>query len=405
MSVETYTDGEAFGASRLLIVAVCGAIVFMDGFDAQAVGYVAPSLSQSLHIARAALGPVLSSGLVGMMIGALVFGPLADRVGRKPVLVASTLVFGAGSLLTAASSSPSSLIVFRLLTGFGLGGAMPNTIAVTSEHTPKRFRATAIMTMFCGFSIGAATGGFVAAGLITRFGWQSVFIVGGVLPCAIAIVSARLLPESHCFRIQGRDSTTLLVGRLFEDGRARVTLLIWVMFFMNLLNLYFLNAWLPTIFHDAGIELQNAILITSLFQLGGTAGAVVLGRLIDRYLSFRILAWTYLGAAITILLIGEAGASIALLISTVAAAGFCVIGGQNSANALASEFYPTEIRSTGVGWAFGVGRMGSIVGPLLGGVLLSFAAQTRRIFWAAAIPALIAMLAAFMTASRTQKER
>ena len=156
MSVESYADVETSGSSRLLTVAICGAIVFMDGFDAQAIGYVAPALTQALHIARTALGPVLSSGLVGMMIGALVFGPLGDRIGRKPVLAASTLVFGFGSLLTATAASQSSLILFRLLTGFGLGGAMPNTIALTSEHTPKKFRATAIMTMFCGFSIGAA---------------------------------------------------------------------------------------------------------------------------------------------------------------------------------------------------------------------------------------------------------
>jgi AAHS family 4-hydroxybenzoate transporter-like MFS transporter len=339
-----------------------------------------------------------------MMIGALVLGPLADRIGRKPVLVSSTLVFGVGSLLTATAALPSSLILFRLLTGFGLGGAMPNTIALTSEQTPKRFRATAITTMFCGFSIGAATGGFVAASLITRFGWQSVFVVGGIAPCAIALMSMAVLPESRYFLVEKPIPGAPVVSQLFAAGRARVTLLIWVMFFMNLLNLYFLNAWLPTVIHDAGIQVQTAIIITSLFQLGGTAGALILGRLIDRYLSFQILAWTYLAAAVSILLIGEAGTSIVMLIATVSAAGFCVIGGQNSVNALTSEFYPTAIRSTGVGWAFGIGRIGSIVGPLLGGVLLSFGGATSRVFWAAAVPALIATLAAFATASFRRKE-
>jgi AAHS family 4-hydroxybenzoate transporter-like MFS transporter len=184
-----------------------------------------------------------------------------------------------------------------------------------------------------------------------------------------------------------------------------VTLLLWVMFFMNLLDLYFLNSWLPTVMNDNGIRVQIAIVITTLFQIGGAIGAILLGRLIDRRLSFKILAWTYLSAAACIFLIGEAGASIGLLVVTVFAAGFCVVGGQTSSNALAAEFYPTAMRSTGVGWALGIGRIGSIIGPTLGGILLSRGGGTRQIFWLAAVPVLIATVAAFSAAAIHEKQR
>ncbi len=385
LDIRQFIDEQPFSRYQLLIAVMCGAMVFMDGFDAQAMGFVAPALTAQLKITRAALGPAISSGLFGMMIGALVCGPLADRFGRKPVLVGCTLMFGFGALLTATAGSLESLLFFRLFTGLGLGGAMPNAIALTSEYAPKKFRATAVMTMFTGFSIGAAVGGFVAAGLISQFGWQSVFIVGGILPLVIGVLSMVLLPESIRFLVLrggnrervarylsriapnsgpfeemsvGADehqSGGFVVKRLFTEGRARVTPFIWVMFFMNLLDLYFLNSWLPTV---------------------------------------AFLACAYFGAAASIFLIGEAGASIALLVLTVSAAGFCVIGGQTGSNALTAEFYPTAIRSTGIGWALGIGRIGSIIGPTLGGALLSMGGQTRHVFWAAAIPVLIATVAA-----------
>jgi MFS transporter, AAHS family, 4-hydroxybenzoate transporter len=389
---------------QLLIIALCGATLFMDGFDAQAVGFVAPALAPQLHIARQALGPVFSSGLVGIMIGALAFGPLADRAGRRPVLILCTVLFGVCSLLTAKADSFASLLFCRLITGLGLGGAMPNAIALTAECMPKRFRATAVMMMFCGFSIGAAAGGFLAAGLISRYGWQSVFVAGGIMPCFVAVLLVALLPESMEFRrlksgpqekIARSRSSGVLVKQLFVGARTRLTLLLWVIFFMSLLDLYFLNNWLPTVIHDTGIAVERSIILTALFQVGGTAGALTLGRLIDRYLSPSVLAWTYLGAGVCVLFIGIAGKSVALLACAISAAGFLVIGGQSGANALAAEYYPTALRSTGVGWALGVGRVGSIIGPLLGGMLLSHQLAASRLFLAAAIPVFVAAAAAF----------
>jgi MFS transporter, AAHS family, 4-hydroxybenzoate transporter len=390
---------------RILPIAICGAVALMDGYDAQSMGYVAPALSADLHISRAALGPLLSSGLVGMVGGALVFGPVADRIGRKSVLIISTIIFSVMSLATAAAGSPQMVTIFRLLTGFGLGGALPNTIALTTEFTPQKYEATAVTSMMCGFTLGAAFGGFVAAALISRYGWQSVFVVGGVVPLLIGALAACFLPSaSGAVGVHDRKPNAFLVKELFRDGRAKVTLLMWVCFFMNLMLIFFLNSWLPTVITDRGIDVRTAILITSLFQIGGTFGAVILGRICDKGLlsPFYMLALVYFGAAVTTILIGQSGASIAALIVTVTASGFCVTGGQTASNAVAAGYYPTAIRSTGVGWCLGIGRVGSIIGPVLGGALLIWAAnQVSQVFWITGVPALTAMVCAFL-AGRTQ---
>src|SRR5438094_5126847 len=315
-----------------------------------------------------------------------------------------------------------------------MGGAMPNAIALTSEYMPKRTRNAAVMTMFCGFSFGSAVAGWVAAAVIRQFGWQSVFLVGGTIPVVVAILLIAFLPESIRFlvlkggnqkkvseylaRIKpgtitsdeftvGPDehhSSSFSVAQLFAGGRAMVTLMFWTMFFMNLLNLWFLNNWLPTIMNDAGIPVETASLVTSLFQIGGIAGALLLAGTAGKRLSFGVLAATYFAAAIFILFIGEAGASVPLLILTVFASGMGVIGGQTVSNALSADYYPTAIRATGVGWCLGIGRVGSILGPILGGFLLSYGGSTRRVFWAAAVPALIATFAA-MAVSITRKKQ
>jgi AAHS family 4-hydroxybenzoate transporter-like MFS transporter len=432
VDVRKFIDERPFGSYQFRVAAMCGILVFMDGFDAQMMGFVAPALTAFLQVSRTEFGLAISSGLVGMMIGALVCGPLADHFGRKPVLVGCAFAFGICSLITATAGSLQELMLFRLMTGFGLGGAMPNTIALTSEYSPKQSRATAVMLMFCGFSIGAAVPGFVAGPLIAAYGWQSMFIVGGVLPCVIAAIAIGVLPESFRFLIiKGREKKKIVhhlsriapnarldessmfisgepqtqsgIRHLFTAGRSTLTLLLWAMFFMNLLDLYFLNSWLPTVLSDAGLQLNTASRVTSLLQVGGTCGALLLGRLMDRLLSFRVLAVTYIAASISIFFIGQAGASILFLALSVFAAGFFVIGGQTSSNALAAEFYPTAIRATGVGWALGIGRVGSIIGPTLGPMLMTPGVDSRHVFWAASIPPIVAMIAAFSASAVEQR--
>ena len=385
---------EAFDRRLILPIGLCGLVMFTDGFDTQAIGYVAPAIIQAFGVDRTTLAPVFAAGLFGLMLGDLAFGPIADRVGRKPVLVFCTIWFGVCSLMTMRAASVDALFYWRLLTGLGLGGAMPNAIAITADLAPRRMRSTIVMIMFCGFSIGAAVGGLVAAGILARYGWPAVFLAGGVSPLVVAVLLAAYLPSVRAGSSHD-DHVGVPMWQLFQSGRAPMTLLIWLVFFMSLLDLYFVTNWLPTLINDSGVALERAVLITAMFQIGGTVGTLTLGRLFDRLPPFRVLAGTYFTAAMLVASIGVAGTSVPVLFITVFGAGFCIVGGQTGANALTASAYPGAIRATGVGWALGVGRVGSIVGPLIGGLLLSLEWETRELFLVGGIPGLVAATSAF----------
>lgn len=424
IDVAEYIDAQPVGRFQIRLLLTCAAVLFLDGFDTTAIGYVAPALAREWSLGKGALGPVFSAGLFGLMIGALIFGPLADRIGRKKIIIFSTLTFGIGALVTAFVQDVNALFAIRFLTGLGLGGAMPNAIALTSEFSPRRRRATMVMIMFVGFSIGAALGGLLAAALIPQFGWRSAFIVGGVAPLIMVPILALKLPESVRFlALTGRanarvaqllglvnpkaafvpairfvvgepELTGIPVLHLFRGGRTLATLLLWVVFFMSLLDIYFLSNWLPTVLNDLGASVSAAAAIGSMLQVGGVIGTFALGSIIDRF-SFRALALVYFIAVFAVGAIGQLGHSVIFVTMAIFAAGFCIVGGQIAANALAAGFYPTAVRATGVGWALGIGRVGSIVGPLVGGALLAMKWSAGEVFLAAAVAALCAALAAF----------
>jgi AAHS family 4-hydroxybenzoate transporter-like MFS transporter len=419
IDIVDFIDHHPVGGFQVRVLLICAAVLFLDGFDTQAIGFVAPALAKEWNLGKGALGPVFSAGLFGLMIGALVFGPLADRVGRKRIIIFSTLAFGLGALGTAFAWDVNTLLAIRFLTGLGLGGAMPNAIATTSEFSPKRRRATMVMIMFCGFSIGAAFGGFLAADLIPRFGWRSVFTVGGMAPLIMLPILAVRLPESVRFlAIKGDASGRVAellrkispktafapdaqfvvhesqlagipVAHLFREGRTLITVLLWVLFFMGLLNIYFLANWLPIVLNDLGASVSEAVMIGAMLQIGGVVGTLALGSVVDRF-SFRALGLTYFIGVFAVAAIGQLGHSAALVSLAIFAAGFCIIGGQIAANGLTAGYYPTAVRATGVGWALGVGRIGSIIGPLVGGILLSAKWSAASVFLAAAVAALCA---------------
>lgn len=404
------------------IMALVAASVVMDGFDVQAMGFVAPAIVRDWGVSKALLGPVFGAGLVGMLVGSLVLSMLADRFGRRPVLIGSTLFFAVCMLCTAAAQDVPQLLVARLVTGIGLGGVMANAIALVVEFSPQRRRVTLMMWVSCGFTAGAVLGGLVSALLLPIGGWRSVFIVGGVVPLVIAGLMLRHLPESMQFLVlrrrklqpvvdclariapdldPGRDPQFVVheaatagvpLQALFRDGRTLPTLLLWGINFMNLLDLFFLANWLPTLIVDAGQSQAAAVFVGTLLQVGGVVGTVAMGPLIDRFGFFKVLVPSFALAVLAIAAMGQPGLPMALLLAAVALGGFCVVGGQPAVNALAATIYPTASRATGVGWSLGIGRAGSIAGPVLAGQLIAWHWSTEDLFLAAAVPALLSCL-------------
>ena len=420
INVADVIDNGKLAPFQFLLLGLCGACLIMDGFDVQAMGYVAPALIADWGITKTALGPVFGAGLFGMLIGSLIFGTLADKIGRRPVLIGSTLFFGLCMIVTAHAATIPELLVLRFITGLGLGSIIPNAIAIAGEYSPSRIRVRTMMIISAGFIVGAAIGGFVSAAIIPAFGWQSVFYVGGVIPLALAVVMYFVLPESLQFLVMrgDRDATVsavltridasyapapgtryavvaparkgALVAQLFREGRARATLLIWVVSFMNLLVLFFLSNWLPVLIKDAGFSTHYAVLAGTALQVGGLCGTLALSWWIERNGFSKALIASFLLAATAIMMIGQVQTSLPLLFVTIFIAGFCVVGSQPAINAMAATFYPTSLRSTGIGWSVGIGRLGSIIGPVIGGELLRLEWSMGALFIAAAAPAAIA---------------
>ena len=415
-------DRSRIGSLQIRVFVLCTLALVMDGFDVQALGYAAPALRRELGVDAAALGTVFSAANSGVLIGSVVFSALADRIGRRPVLVAMTLFFSVMTLATPQAQTLTQLFWLRFVGGIGMGAIMPNATALISEFSPARRRITLMMCTTVGFTAGAAIGGFIAAALIPAFGWRSVFYFGGLIPLAVGLVMAAALPESIQFLVIRRrhldkvgrwlkgldpgltlDAGTEYVTRehgrggapfvyLFTEGRATATFLLWVANFMNLLNLYTLSSWLATVVDGMGYDARTAVLASTTLQVGGVIGAFGLAWLIARRGFIVTLASSFAIAALAIVAIGQPGLSLAVLVVLIFVAGWCVVGGQGGLNALEATFYPTDLRATGIGWALGVGRAGAIVGPYVGGTLLAGQWTTQQLFMAAAVPAVVSAM-------------
>jgi AAHS family 4-hydroxybenzoate transporter-like MFS transporter len=423
LDVQDVINANPVSGFQKLVIALCFLVVAIDGFDTAAIGFIAPALRAEWGVTPAQLAPLFGAGLFGLMAGAFVFGPLADRWGRKPVLAVTTAFFGLATLASAFSTSIEMLIVLRFVTGLGLGGAMPAAITLTSEFCPEQRRSSLVTLMFCGFTIGSAAAGLAASHIVGAFGWQGLLVLGGILPLVLTPALVALLPESPRYLalrhapaeriaavmqriapaadlsgvgfIGSGKPKGLPIGQLFQGGLGGGTLLIWTTFFMSLLVFYLLSSWLPLLITAAGFSMKNAALMAATLATGGTLGAVVIGRLMDRFDPHGVLAIAYLIAGGFVMLLGSATAAPALLVFAIFGAGFGVAGAQVGVNALAAAYYPTAARATGVSWANAVGRIGSVLGSMVGGFLLSLGWDLSTVFTVAAAPALLAAVAMF----------
>jgi AAHS family 4-hydroxybenzoate transporter-like MFS transporter len=424
VNVSDIIDTRSIGAFQLRAFLLCALVLFVDGFDVQGITYVAPSISQEWGLARGQLWPALTSGLVGVMLGAMLIAPLADRVGRRSVITLSCVAFGILTLATVLVDSLTSLTILRFLTGLGLGSALPNAIGLASEYAPHRRRAMVVMFVGSGISLGAIAAGMATAQLVAPFGWRAVFVVGGILPLLLAALLGYFLPESIrlAAALPGRkaeakrllrqiepgvgadDAIELVsddreggkttVADLFKDGRGTATVCLWVAFFMSLLNVYLAINWLPTSLTATGFTVQQAAVMTSLYHVGGVLGTYAIGLLMDRLGAHRMVLVGLLLAAVGFYAFATAtGMTQWPTTAILMLAGIGVIGAQVGATALASMTYPVTMRATGLGWALGVGRVGSIVGPTIGGLMLATAADARSVYLACIAPVLIGMAA------------
>ncbi|HEV8395029.1 MAG TPA: MFS transporter, partial [Vicinamibacterales bacterium] len=334
-------ENSAVGPLQIRVFVLCMICLIMDGFDVQAMGYAGPALVADWGIGRPALGPVFAAANFGVLVGSLLFTMLADVIGRRPVIIWATLFFSVMTIATGFAQNIEQLYLLRFISGLGLGCIVPNATALVGEFSPKRSRVTLTMGITVGFTAGAAIGGFVALWLIPLFGWRSVFFVGGAVPLVIAVAMFFSLPESLQFlavrrtrldmlaywlkkldpSIQVNASTEFVsnekahrgvpIVHLFREGRSTVTILLWVVYFMNLLNLYSLSNWIPTVFTGMGYSQNAALLAGTLLQVGGTIGTYGLAWIIARKGFVPVLVWTFAIAAVSIAFIGQPGLSFA----------------------------------------------------------------------------------------------
>lgn len=424
LDVQSFINAQPLSLYQCRIVLLCFLIVFLDGLDTAAMGFIAPALTQDWGIDRASLGPVMSAALIGMVFGALGSGPLADRFGRKGVLVVAVFLFGLFSLFSAYSANLDQLLALRFLTGIGLGAAMPNATTLLSEYTPERLKSLLVTSMFCGFNLGMAAGGFVSAKLIPAYGWHSLLLLGGVLPLLLAVVLLVWLPESARFlvvRHRGAEKIKRVLAPIapaevvtahdfsvpeqktvqsrnvfkviFSGAYSAGTLLLWLTYFMGLVIVYLLTSWLPTLMRDAGASMEQAAFIGALFQLGGVLSSVAVGWAMDRFNPHKVIGLFYCLAGVFAYCVGQSLGTVMLLATLVLAAGMCVNGAQSAMPSLAARFYPTQGRATGVSWMLGIGRFGAILGAWIGATLLGLGWNFEQVLTALIVPAAIATAA------------
>lgn len=427
LNIREYINAQKLTSSQWLLIILCFLIVAVDGMDVAIMGFVAPSIIADLGISRPAFGAVMGAAPIGLAIGALVAGSSSDYFGRRKVLLASVFFFGVATVLTAYASSVTEMAMYRLLTGLGLGAAMPNATTLLSEYIPEQRRGIILTAMFTGFNLGSGVIGFIASALIASSGWRSVLVFGGVAPLVLFVFMLFLLPESAKFMVirqKGVDNIRKVLAKmfkqpftnytqfetgdpatltkqpvtvLFEPQYRLKTILLWLTYFMGLLVIYLSTSWLPTMMKDAGLSISDAANATAMFQIGGTLGALIVGWLLDKGTPSKIIATSYFIGAFALILMAFNGLLSPYIAALIFFVGMCLSGGQTGLNAYAPTVYPSIARATGISAMLGVGRLGSILGSSIGGILIAQGLGFGGIFALLAVPAVLAAVFIFLS--------
>ena len=425
MDLRSVMDEGVLGHYRIKVLFLIVATLLCDGYDIAVISYAAPALTTAWQLEPGAMGNAFSAGLAGMILGGACFGMIADVIGRRKTLIVATIISGFATLGTAWAADVDALVIWRFVTGIGIGSIAPVAIVLANEYAPRRVRALVVTLMFFGLgAAGTGTAGLVSTFLVPRYGWEVLFLFGGVLQLAIAALLLSALPESLKFlfvkrpespelrRIAGKIRSDLSVGPttkfiwtgeseskgsvplrlVFAQGRAILTPVLWASMFCAQVVTFALLLWLPTLLQTSGHSPGTVATAMLFHNLLGLAGAVVIARYVDKYGVVALTALPVLGIAIA-LFIGTADSTGAPMLAAVAAAGFAVQGTLQGLFVVSSFFYPTAVRSTGVGAAIFISRFGSMLGPWLVGLLLSRGASVQTVLHACTIPLLIAAVA------------
>ena len=418
-TIEHALENQPVGSLQIRVAAICGLIQMCDGYDVGSIGWAVPSLTHAWHVAPSAFALAFLWSNIGVMVGALLAGPIGDRFGRKPLLMMSVTLFGIASLASAIAPSLDFLAATRFFTGAGIAGGFAGTVALTGDYTPQRLRAMIIMLTFTGAPLGGFVGGQVVALMLSKgFGWPIIFIIGGVFPLVILVVTALWLPESprllaaraslaprhrallkRLAITQSTAETHVIdvahgnpLRLLFSEGFLRQTTLLWIIFFCSLLNIFLFIFWLPEILHLTGMTPAEAAFASSLYALGGILAVLYLGWAIDRF-GARSLAVHFATGIVFIALLALVGMPYVAVLVVVFLCGLTVLGSQTGLNGTCGKLYPARMRTSGYGMATGVGRLGGIAAAPLGGFLLAGGLPPTQVFLCACVFAAIAAVA------------
>ncbi len=424
ININTLIDEAKFTPFHWGVLFWCLMIIIFDGYDLVIYGVALPLLMQEWALSAVQAGLLASTALFGMMFGAMTFGTLSDKLGRKKTIMICVAIFSGFTFLGAFASNPVEFGILRFLAGLGIGGVMPNVVALMTEYAPKRIRSTLVALMFSGYAIGGMTSALLGAWLVPEFGWKIMFYIA-IIPLVALPLIWKFLPESLMYLTNKKEieQTRSIVQKispsqqlngdtefvlnevtkgdeapvkaLFQQGRMFSTFMFWIAFFMCLLMVYALGSWLPKLMIQAGYSLGASMIFLFALNIGGMIGAIGGGALADRFHIKKVLTIMFICGAAALILLGFNSPQI-VLYTLIAVAGAATIGSQILLYTFVAQYYPSTVRSTGMGWASGIGRIGAIVGPVLTGALLTMNLPHQMNFFAIAIPGVIAALAIFM---------